>query len=131
MQIAEAILLGLASGPACLASCGPVLLPWLAAENAPLARTAQLLGLYLGGRFAAYMVFGLVAGLAGTLAPPDPGAKALLYGAANLGVAGLLGWYSLRLPAAPEAECGRPCEGCPVARDRLSGTGPVTLGLLT
>ncbi len=132
MQAAEAILLGLSSGPACLASCGPVLLPWLAAENAPLAKTTQLLGLYLGGRFVAYLVFGIVAGIAGALAPPDAKVQALLFGAANLGVAILLAWYSFRLrPAAMEAGCGQACGGCPAGRGRWSHLGPASLGLVT
>jgi len=132
MQAAEAVLLGLTSGPACLASCGPVLLPWLAAENAPLARTAHLLGLYLGGRFAAYLVFGLVAGLAGAVAPPDAWWHTTLFGVANLGVAALLARYAVRLRPAPvEANCRHACDGCPAVRRRWSQLGPVSLGLVT
>ena len=39
MQPVEAILLGFASGPACVTSCGPVLAPLLTAAGQPVRRT--------------------------------------------------------------------------------------------
>ena len=53
---AEAFLLGISSGPVCLASCSPVLLPVLAAERQPARGTGIVLGKFLAGRLAGYLV---------------------------------------------------------------------------
>jgi sulfite exporter TauE/SafE len=65
---AEAALLGLASGPGCLASCGPVLLPALAAQGKGLRGTAGLLSVFLSGRLAGYRSFSVLAWAAGLAA---------------------------------------------------------------
>ena len=62
----EGFLLGLSTGFYCLASCLPLLAPYLLAEG----RAAWKFNFYiflqfLGGRFAAYMLFALLASLAG------------------------------------------------------------------
>jgi hypothetical protein len=41
MNLAEALALGFGSGPICVASCGPVLLPWLGAEPRGLGGDGQ------------------------------------------------------------------------------------------
>ncbi len=55
--LADAALLGLASGPACLASCGPVLVPSLAARGSGFGGTALVLGTFLSGRLVGYLAF--------------------------------------------------------------------------
>jgi sulfite exporter TauE/SafE len=63
----EALLLGLSTGPICLAYCAPVLVPLvLAAEKYTLIRTVRLLSLFLLGRFIGYMTIGLLSGLIGS-----------------------------------------------------------------
>ncbi len=62
----EGFLLGLSTGFYCLASCLPLLAPYMLAEG----RTAWKFNFYIfiqftGGRFAAYMIFALLASLAG------------------------------------------------------------------
>lgn len=65
--ILEAFLLGLSTGPVCLAYCAPVLVPFvLAAEKYTLVRTVRMLSLFLLGRFVGYMIIGLLSGLVGS-----------------------------------------------------------------
>ena len=57
----EALLLGVFSGPVCLASCSPVLVPVLAAGQRSPRGTSALLAQFLTGRLAGYEQ--IVAGL--------------------------------------------------------------------
>jgi len=90
----EAIALGFASGPVCLASCGPVLLPWLAVERTGIQATVCQLALFLGGRLAGYLLFASLAWIAGLAVPVEGSARALVFGTANLLLAGILGWHA-------------------------------------
>ncbi len=116
LPFAEAAVLGLSSGPACLASCGPVLLPWLAAEKRNTQATALALTEFLAGRLAGYLAFAAIAWWAGASMPLPPQTRALLFGAAHIGIALALAWYVVR----PKRHC---------ARGRSAA--PLTLGLLT
>jgi sulfite exporter TauE/SafE len=64
----EAFLLGLSTGPICLAYCAPVLAPLIVSVDGPqgFSRTTRLLGLFLVGRLAGYLCVGLVAGVVGS-----------------------------------------------------------------
>jgi predicted lysophospholipase L1 biosynthesis ABC-type transport system permease subunit len=129
--VAEALALGFGSGPVCLASCGPVLLPWLGAEPRDLRTTCRLLGLFLGGRLGGYLSFAVAAWAAGWAIPLS--ARTLVFGLANFGLAALLG-ISACFPSRP---CARAREESP---ERLYQIGPAerfrppaaaTLGFLT
>jgi sulfite exporter TauE/SafE len=120
---AEAAALGLASGPACLASCGPALLPWMVAERPGGRRGAALLALFLSGRLAGYLAFGVAAGLAGAAIPP--GARALTYAVAHLGLAAVLVLYAMRAP-----RC-RPAPALVTIAPRRRAWTPLLLGLFT
>ena len=129
---AEAFLLGISSGPVCLASCSPVLLPVLAAERQPARGTGIVLGKFLAGRLAGYLVFACLAWLLGLSLQFRPPARALLFGLSNLGIAVLLTAYaiSLRRGAAGYAPA------CPAARVRsvahqFGSFAPVCLGFAT
>lgn len=62
----EGFLLGLSTGFYCLASCLPLLAPYLMAEGkAAWKFNFSIFLQFLGGRFAAYMLFALLASLAG------------------------------------------------------------------
>jgi sulfite exporter TauE/SafE len=67
MNYSEGILLGLSTGAVCLAYCGPVLIPYLMGENKNIKTNFVYVSLFLSGRFLAYLVIGLIAGIAGTL----------------------------------------------------------------
>jgi len=124
-MLTEAALLGLASGPACLASCGPVLAPWLVAERPGWRRALGLLSVFLGGRLAGYLLFAVAAGLAGATMPLEARARALLFAAAHLGLAATLIVYGLR----PQRRRAEP-PLVTIAPARRSWT-PVLLGLFT
>ncbi|MBI4875362.1 MAG: sulfite exporter TauE/SafE family protein [Acidobacteria bacterium] len=122
--MSEAALLGLASGSACLASCGPVLAPWLVAERPAWRRTSVQLGIFLGGRLAGYLLFAVAAGLLGGVLPLEARPRALLFGASHLGLAVILAVYGLR---------PRRCRPEPLVtiEPRRRVWTPVLLGLFT
>ena len=120
---AEALLLGISSGPACLASCGPVLLPALAAERKAAGRTGLVLVQFLAGRLAGYLGFAVVAWLAGFSLALRPEARTLALGLADLGLAVLLGAYAYALPRSV-AHCGGLCA-------RYRRLAPAAIGLVT
>ena len=129
---AEAALLGLASGPGCLASCGPVLLPALAAQGEGLRGTAGLLSVFLSGRLAGYLSFSVLAWAAGLAAPTDPRWRALLFGLVDLSLAGALAVYALAARHCPPTRepSGSPSRLVSIER-RVRPWGPAALGLLT
>ena len=116
LALSEAAILGLSSGPACLISCGPVLLPWLAAERRRFSETSIALAEFLAGRLAGYLVFAAAVWWAGALVPLPPKQRGVLFGAAHVAVAGALVWYILRNR-----------RGCP----RRGAATPLGLGFLT
>jgi sulfite exporter TauE/SafE len=67
MYFPEGILLGLGTGSICLAYCGPVLIPYLLGENRNINTNFFYVFLFLSGRLAAYIVIGILAGIAGKL----------------------------------------------------------------
>jgi sulfite exporter TauE/SafE len=74
--LVEAFVLGLSTGPICLAYCAPVLAPLIVSVDAPnhrYSRTTRLLGLFLLGRLAGYLAVGFVVGAVGS-AFFEPGA---------------------------------------------------------
>lgn len=64
----EAFMLGLSTGPICLAYCAPILVPLVVSqdEQANFFRTLQLVGLFLLGRLGGYLGVGLVTGILGS-----------------------------------------------------------------
>jgi len=129
----EPLLLGFSSGLVCLAACGPVLLPWLAAEGAGPRRTGALLARFLAGRLAGYLLFATAAWALGLALPLPAAGNAVFFGAVHLALAVALVTY-LFSPARPDPA------GCPggvsARRGReLAGRfrtfGPAVLGLLT
>jgi sulfite exporter TauE/SafE len=133
VSVAEALALGFGSGPVCLASCGPVLLPWLGAAPRELRTTARLLALFLGGRLVGYLGFAVVAWAAGLALPLDARTRTLVFGLANFGLAALLGISAFF----PRRRCARAPDE-PQSRlyqigsaDRFRPPTAVTLGFFT
>jgi sulfite exporter TauE/SafE len=62
----EGLLLGLATGPICLATCGPVYAPYLMQKSHSTLRSIITLLQISAGRFVTYLVIGLSAGALGT-----------------------------------------------------------------
>jgi hypothetical protein len=122
---AEALALGFSSGPACLASCGPVLIPALAAERKPARGTGAVLAEFLAGRFGGYLIFACAAWLAGTSFELAPRSRMLVAGLADAGMAALLAAYGIAL-GRRSAGCGG---RCPSMRARCAT--PLALGFLS
>ena len=131
--LAEALALGFGSGPVCVASCGPVLLPWLGAEPRELRMTARLLALFLGGRLAGYLAFAVAAWVVGMAIPLDARNRTLVFGLANFGLALLLGvsaWLPRRVCA--KAEQGPQQHLYQIgSANRFRPPAALTLGFLT
>lgn len=90
----EALTLGLVSGPACLASCGPLLVPWSIEQGQRASRNAIQLAYFLAARFCGYLVFATVAWALGRTIPSSS-TSALVYGIAHLLLGVLLVFYAL------------------------------------
>jgi len=133
MNLTEALALGFGSGPLCLASCGPVLLPWLGAEPRKLGATGRLLAIFLGGRLAGYLGFAVVAWVAGLTLPLDLRTRTLIFGLANFGLAALLGISACitHRPCAQSPDESRPRLYQISAAGRHRPPTALTLGLLT
>ena len=78
--VGEALVLGLASGPACVASCGPVMVPSLLAERAGLRLNVRYLSTFLGTRLLGYLVFATVAWQLGSLVSLPRPARSWVFG---------------------------------------------------
>jgi hypothetical protein len=121
--IGEPLLLGFSSGLACLAACGPVLLPWLAAVGAGWGSTGARLAGFLAGRLAGYLVFATAAWVLGLALPLAGGPGVVLAAVVDVALGVLLAFFALRPVRPGAAPCG--------VRARPGRLGPVTLGLLT
>ncbi len=90
----EALVLGLASGPACMASCGPVLVPWLLEQPAGISQNAAQMMAFLGARLAGYLVFAVAAWAIG-LAFSFQSGNGVLTGVVHLLLASALVVYAI------------------------------------
>jgi len=127
----EALVLGLASGPACMASCGPVVVPSLLAERAGLRLNTRYLSTFLGARFLGYLLFSAVAWELGALISLPPAPRMLLIGVIHVLLACVLLWYAY----SAGHTCTQSCSGSElvsigVTRKR-SVSGAAALGFLT
>jgi sulfite exporter TauE/SafE len=127
----EALALGLASGPACIAACGPVLVPSLLTERAGLRPNARFLSAFLGARLLGYLLFAAVASEIGALALKLPAPRVPLMGGVDVLLACMLVWYAY----SARHICGQACSGSKLvnistSRDRRAGRA-AALGLLT
>jgi sulfite exporter TauE/SafE len=62
-QLTEGFFLGIATGTMCLATCGPIYVPYLMLSERTLKSSLLTILEISGGRFIAYLVVGLLAGL--------------------------------------------------------------------
>jgi sulfite exporter TauE/SafE len=97
----EALVLGLASGPACVASCGPVLVPSLLAERAGLRLNTRYLTVFLATRLVGYLLFAAVAWELGALVSLPPSARSFIFAVTHVLLACVLLTYAYSV--------GRPC----------------------
>lgn len=128
--LGEGVVLGLAGGTACLATCAPVLLPFLLAEGERPRHSFLALGQFLAGRLVGYLAFGVLAWLLGLTLLAEPRRRALLTGAAYLALAAAMIVYGF---STPRTTCA--AEQAPGTLERLRARWPdalpTLLGLLT
>ncbi len=129
-QFGEAIALGLASGPACIASCGPVLVPSLLAEGEGLKLNARYLYTFLGTRLVGYLLFALVAWQVGTMTLP-PAMRMGVFGGVHLLLAVVLLGYARSVSNSCNAACSRPQLVTITIAKKRGVCGAALLGLLT
>jgi hypothetical protein len=127
----EALTLGLVSGPACMAACGPVLVPPLLAEQTGFRRHLRFLSAFLGARLLGYLLFAAVAWEIGALVSMPLGSRVLLMGAVNVLLACVLFWYAY----SARQICGSSCSSSKLVKigttkeSRVAGAA--VLGFLT
>ena len=129
--VGEALALGLMSGPACVASCGPVVVPTLLAERSGLRLHGLYLSTFLATRLCGYLLFGALAWEFGNLTTlPSPVRSAMLAGL-HLLMAGALLRYAYSVGRA----CARSCKSSELVTIGVAGnrrfSGAATLGFLT
>lgn len=129
--ISEALLLGLASGPACVAACGPVVVPSLLSESAGWRINARYLSLFMGTRFLGYLLFATIAWELGVLVSPPPAMRTSIYGGIHVLLALALFWYAYSVGRG----CAHACAGSGLVSIGPAGKrglpGAAVLGFLT
>ena len=133
----EALVLGLVTGPVCLASCGPIVLPWMLVQPQGMRVHAQQMSLFLGARLAGYLLFASTIWSAGSLISHTSLERSWIFGAIQVLLAVGLLFYAATSPRAhcavartqsPDLVQIRPSsEQAPPLRQ----AGAVTLGFLT
>ena len=103
----EALVLGLASGPACVASCGPVLVPSLLAERAGLRLHSRYLSAFLATRLLGYLAFAAVAWELGALVSLPSRLRLEIFAVVHLALAGVLLRYAYSVGQACTHSCAR------------------------
>jgi sulfite exporter TauE/SafE len=103
-----ALFLGLTSGGACLATCGPLVAAFLTAEQSNLRRSAALLTVFLSGRLLGYIGWAVVSWLLGQ-AIFQNAAGLTIFAAADLVLGGWLIYYGISRPL------GHSHESCPAS----------------
>jgi sulfite exporter TauE/SafE len=127
----EAVALGIASGPVCLAACGPVLVPTLLAGNRGVRPAANYLAIFLTARLTGYLLFAAIAWQLGALISLPAAARLHLTAAVYTLLAVALLWYAWTTRFKPIHACAAPQLvriGHPI---QPSSAGAAALGLLT
>jgi sulfite exporter TauE/SafE len=129
--LGEALALGLASGPACMAACGPVLVPSLLTTRPGLKPNSGFLFSFLAARLLGYLLFAVVAWELGVLIALPPRFRVLLMGAVDVALAGVLLWYAY----AARYDCSGMCPSSKLVQidrpNNRTALGAAGLGLLT
>lgn len=136
---ADALALGLASGPACLAACGPVLVPSLLAGQSGIVQNLRTIAVFLGTRLVGYLLFALVAWEAGALASMLVKPHPHLIGVVYVLLALVLAWYAYAVKRSCPGACtsqglvtiGQSSETQERAETKQGVAGIAMLGFLT
>ena len=104
----DALVLGLASGPACLVSCGPVLVPSLLAGSSGILTNMRAIATFLSTRLIGYLLFAVIAWEAGALTSMLVKPHPHLVGPVYLMMAGVLAWYAYSVSRKCAGACTTP-----------------------
>jgi hypothetical protein len=134
--ISEALLLGLATGPVCLATCGPVVTPWMLAQPGGILRQGRQLGLFLTARLAGYLAFAVAAWLVGSAVPRAWEGRGWPLALVDLLLAAAMAAWAMGWP---RRKCGTQAEGAlvqigqPLGSQKASAqkVSALSLGFLT
>ena len=99
-----ALFLGLASGGACLATCGPLIAAFLAAERNTLERSTTLLAVFLSGRLLGYLGWAVLSWLLGWVIFQSSKGLAV-FSSANLVLGAWLIYYGVSRPVHSHENC--------------------------
>ncbi|MFY9746489.1 MAG: sulfite exporter TauE/SafE family protein [Acidobacteriaceae bacterium] len=136
---AEALVLGLVTGPVCLASCGPVVLPWMLVQPHGVRAHARQLAIFLASRLLGYLLFASAIWFAGAALSRSWSGRTWMFGGIQVLLAAGLLVYAVGWPHAHCSLARRPklvqiasaasTEAEAAQRPRPSGAA--ALGLLT
>ena len=93
--MAEAFILGLSTGSACLVTCGMVMLPYFVADSAGVRKTGTGLLLFLATRFVVYLILATLAWFSGRTLFASPVMRNIVPGVLYVVFAVMLVLYSL------------------------------------
>ena len=120
VAVAEATMLGLATGPICLASCGPVVLPWMLVQPQGIRVHARQMAIFLAARLAGYLVFASLLWSAGLVVSRVWSGRSWVFGGVQVALAAGLLVYAAAWPHA----------GCALRRSHSSGPDPSSASAL-
>jgi hypothetical protein len=124
----QGLVLGLANGTTCLAYCAPVLIPFFLGEGKRTRQNLSLLGRFLGGRLAGYLLFAVLAWVVGRWMVPKALYRGMIFGLIYMMLAVMLLVYGLIKVPSP---CVGSVKGVSSGLGRWHSMLPVTLGFLT
>lgn len=104
----DGFILGLSNGVACIATCAPVLIPYLLGEGKGIARNYWVTGQFLFGRLLGYLLFAVLAWTISRAILQETGQRNLIIGVAYILFSGLLIFYGF---FRREPSCGAPSAG--------------------
>ena len=128
----EALVLGLTTGPVCLASCGPVVLPWMMVQPQGVRAHSRQLALFLTARLAGYLLFAAAVWLVGASIPRVWSGRSLLFGGIEVLLAVALVVYAAGWPRRRCALAETPRELVQIGEAQSARqSGALALGFLT
>jgi sulfite exporter TauE/SafE len=128
----EALVLGLATGPVCLASCGPIVLPWILVQPKGVRVHGIQMSLFLAARLVGYLAFAAALWLVGSSIPRSFSGRSWLFGGVQLLLAVALLVYAAGWPRRKCASAEPSSTLVQIgAAPQPSSSGALSLGFLT
>jgi sulfite exporter TauE/SafE len=119
----DGFFLGLSSGVACIATCAPVLIPYLLGEGKGIVRNYWVTGQFLFGRLLGYLLFAVLAWTISSTILQEGSQRNIIIGVAYILFSGLLIFYGFFKKQ--KAECKAACNQSKY--QRLSAISPALL----